>query len=161
MLHHLRSTVTSAIRTIGKMMSAQEGSLNCTRFQSPMMVANVKPTGQIKQNTGKPNTAAKASVPTSTAWRLSNCTPSRLPPTGASAFAHAFAPEHAAHADGEQAAADADADAQADAPAGSDAAISSDADANADAQADAEDASAAPRPVGADSKPATSSGATG
>ena len=45
------------------MMSAQEGSLNCTRFQSPIMVANIKPTGQMRQNTGKPNTAAEASVP--------------------------------------------------------------------------------------------------
>lgn len=67
LLHHLRNTVTSRIRMTGKMASAQEGSLNCTRFQSPMMVANVKPTGQIRQNTGKPNTAAEASVPTSTA----------------------------------------------------------------------------------------------
>ena len=68
-----------------------------------MMVANVKPTGQMRQNTGKPNTAAEANVPTSTAWRLSNCTPSRAPPTGASTFAHAAAPAQAEHADGEQA----------------------------------------------------------
>ena len=126
-----------------------------------MMVANVKPTGQIRQNTGKPNTAAEASVPTSTAWRLSSCRPSRLPPTGASAFAHAFAPEHAAHADDEQAEADAGAGAESDAPAGADAAASSEADTDADAQADAEDASVAPHPVGADSMPATSSDATG
>ena len=48
--------------------------------------------------------AAQASVPASTAWRLPSCKPSRLPPTGASAFAHAVAPEHTVHADGEQAA---------------------------------------------------------
>ncbi len=39
----------------------------------------------MRQNTGKPNTAAETNVPASTAWRESTCMPSRLPPTGDSA----------------------------------------------------------------------------
>ena len=70
--HHFRSTVSSKTRIIGKTTSAHDGSLNWNRCQRPISVANVRPTGHTRQNTGNPNTAADASVPASTAWRASS-----------------------------------------------------------------------------------------
>ena len=39
--------------------------------QMTSTVANVRPTGHTRQNTGNPNTAVESSAPPSTAWRES------------------------------------------------------------------------------------------
>ena len=74
-LHHFRSTANSNTRTAGNTTSERATSLNWKRRHNATMVANVKPTGHIRQNTGNPNTAVDKSAPPSTQLRESPAPP--------------------------------------------------------------------------------------
>ena len=64
--HQRRSTSSSKTRNAAKIKTSQPDSLNWNNRESAITTAKVRPTGQIKQNTGKPNTALEARAPART-----------------------------------------------------------------------------------------------
>ena len=70
-LHHLRKNTTSAKSSAGTRITPQATSPKANRRMTSTMVAKVRPMGQMRQNTGNPNTAVESSAPPSTAWRES------------------------------------------------------------------------------------------
>ena len=65
-VHHLRSTNTSTMSMSGTSTAAIVMSPNANRRHTKSTVANVRPTGQTRQNTGKPKIAVDSSAPPST-----------------------------------------------------------------------------------------------
>ena len=59
----------------GNTSSDRATSLNWNKRHTAMSVANVRPTGQMRQNTGNPNTAVDSSAPPSTQLRESAAPP--------------------------------------------------------------------------------------
>lgn len=95
--HHRRKTTNSSTRIAGNTSRDQVGACSANARHTATSVANIKPTGHTRQNTGNPNTAVETNAPASTPCRASIRSPSRFPPTGFNAqeLAH---PEHRAEA---------------------------------------------------------------
>ena len=80
--HHLRSTTNSITSIAGIRISPIVASPWAKARQMTSTVANDRPTGHTRQNTGNPKTAVESKAPPSTAWRESTlpwCTGWHLP----------------------------------------------------------------------------------
>lgn len=65
-LHVKRKKTSSSANTAGKTNRDHVGSLNCISLHALTMTANVNPTGQMRQNTGKPNNKVEPKAPPNT-----------------------------------------------------------------------------------------------
>lgn len=64
--HQRRRTSSSTTRNAAKITTDQPASLNWKRRERAITSAKVRPTGQIRQKTGKPKTALEARAPAKT-----------------------------------------------------------------------------------------------
>ena len=77
--HHFGSSKTSIAMMAGNASTVQVVSPNANSRMTKSTVANVRPMGQIRQNTGKPNTSVDPSAAAKMPWRLSILMPLALP----------------------------------------------------------------------------------
>ena len=76
--HHLRKNTTSARRISGATSTIQLASPVRNRFATKNSVANVRPTGHTRQNTGNPKISVESSAEPRTKWRASRRLPRLL-----------------------------------------------------------------------------------
>ncbi len=77
--HHFGSSRTSNAMMTGKATTVHVASPNANRRMTSSTVANVRPIGQTRQNTGKPKTSVEPNAAARMPWRLSILMPLDLP----------------------------------------------------------------------------------